>query len=43
MTRGDFNTDAPPQPLFDLEPGQVTAVDSCGTGDLLELLEEAPM
>jgi hypothetical protein len=40
MTRQDFDDTAPPPPLFDLEPAQVQLVDQCGTGDLLELIEE---
>jgi hypothetical protein len=40
MTRQDFDDTAPPPPLFDLEPAQVRPVDDCGTGDILELLEE---
>lgn len=39
MTRADFDTGAPPETLFELEPGAVCAVDPCGTGDILELLE----
>jgi hypothetical protein len=40
MTRDAFDVDAPPAPLFDLEPGAVCAIDPCGTGDLLELLAD---
>lgn len=38
MTRHDFHPDAPAATLFALEPGQMTADDGHGTGDLLELL-----
>lgn len=38
MSRGDFDTHAPPEPLFTLDPGQVCVVDPCGTGDLLALI-----
>lgn len=38
MTRHDFQPDAPAPVLFDLEPGQMSADDGHGTGDLLELL-----
>lgn len=39
MTRQDFDRDASPPALFDLEPGQVIADDRHGTDDLLTLLE----
>lgn len=35
MTAGDFDTDAGPPVLFELDAGQVPAADACGTGDLL--------
>lgn len=39
MPRDSFDAAAELGPLFDLTPDQVTAVDPCGTGDLLQLLE----
>lgn len=40
MSRTDFDTDAPPDGLFTLEPSAVCVVDPCGTGDMLELIGE---
>jgi hypothetical protein len=41
MAPEDFRADAPAAGLFDLEPCQVPpADDGCGTGDLIDLLDE---